>query len=125
VVTVEAEDSFDFPGRLAEIAAPTLVVTGEDAPFHAPHLFRETAAGIPRARLVLYPRMGHPAAGKQFERDVLIFLCEEGPPEGTPTAPSAMGAVAASGRPTLEALSARTRRVCRSAPGSRRNPSRT
>jgi hypothetical protein len=39
-------------------------------------LFRETAAGIPNARLVLYKGMGHPASGKQFGRDVLAFLLE-------------------------------------------------
>jgi hypothetical protein len=33
--------------------------------------------GIPNARLILYPGMGHPAAGKPFERDALAFLREE------------------------------------------------
>ena len=28
------------------------------------------------ARLCLYPNLGHPAAGKPFERDVLAFLRE-------------------------------------------------
>jgi hypothetical protein len=27
--------------------------------------------------LLLYPRMGHPAAGKQFRRDVFRFLSQE------------------------------------------------
>jgi hypothetical protein len=36
----------------------------------------ETAAGIPDARLILYPGMGHPASGKQFKQDVLAFLRE-------------------------------------------------
>jgi len=40
-------------------------------------LFRESAAGIPNARLILYEKMGHPANGKQFERDVMAFLKEE------------------------------------------------
>jgi hypothetical protein len=40
-------------------------------------LFRETAAGIPNARLILYKGMGHPASGKQFSRDVLAFLNED------------------------------------------------
>jgi hypothetical protein len=35
------------------------------------------SAGIPNARLILYPGMGHPASGKQFERDVLAFLRAE------------------------------------------------
>jgi len=76
VVTVEAEDKFNFRDRLAEITAPTLVVAGDDDPFYTPALFRETAAGIPNARLILYPGMGHPASGKRFGRDVLAFLKE-------------------------------------------------
>jgi pimeloyl-ACP methyl ester carboxylesterase len=73
-VTVEAEDKHDFIGRLAEIKAPTLVAAGEEDPFYSPELFRKTAAGIPNARLILYPKMAHPAAGKQFQQDVLAFL---------------------------------------------------
>jgi len=76
VVTLEAEDKFNFKDRLHEITAPTLVVAGEEDPFYSPALFRETAEGIPNARLILYPGMGHPASGKQFQRDVLAFLRE-------------------------------------------------
>ncbi len=79
VVTVEAEDRFNFRDRLAEIAAPTLVIAGEEDPFYSPELFRETAEGIPNARLILYPGMGHTATGKQFGRDLLAFLKEEMP----------------------------------------------
>jgi pimeloyl-ACP methyl ester carboxylesterase len=74
IVTVEAEDAHDFRDRLAEITAPTLVVAGADDPFYTEAIFRETAAGIPGARLVLYPGMGHPARGRRFARDVLEFL---------------------------------------------------
>jgi pimeloyl-ACP methyl ester carboxylesterase len=77
VVTIEAEDQHAFKDRLSEISAPTLVIAGADDPFYTPVLFRETAAGIPNARLVLYEKMRHPATGKQFERDVLEFLREE------------------------------------------------
>ena len=77
IITIEAEDQFNFKARLAEITAPTLVVAGERDPFYSAALFRETASGIPNARLILYPGMGHPASGKQFERDVLRFLREE------------------------------------------------
>ena len=77
IITIEAEDQFNFKTRLAEITAPTLVVAGERDPFYSAALFRETASGIPNARLILYPGMGHPASGKQFERDVLRFLREE------------------------------------------------
>ncbi len=77
VITIEAEDRHAFRDRLAEIVAPTLVVAGEEDPFYSPELFQETAGGIPGARLILYPGMGHPATGKAFERDVLAFLHEE------------------------------------------------
>jgi pimeloyl-ACP methyl ester carboxylesterase len=77
VITIQAEDQFDFKARLSEITPPTLVAAGECDPFYTPELFRETAAGIPNARLALYPGMGHPTSGKQFERDVLAFLREE------------------------------------------------
>lgn len=77
IITIEAEDRFSFKERLAQIAAPTLVVAGERDPFYSVALFQETAAGIPNARLILYGGMGHPAAGKQFERDVCAFLRED------------------------------------------------
>lgn len=76
IVTVAAEDRFDFRDRLGQIAAPTLVIAGEDDPCYSAALFRETAAGIPYARLILYPGQGHTAAGAQFTRDVLAFLGE-------------------------------------------------
>jgi pimeloyl-ACP methyl ester carboxylesterase len=74
VVTIEAEDKFNFKERLGQITAPTLVVAGDQDPFYPEALFRETAEGIPNARLILYKGMGHPASGKQFRRDVLMFL---------------------------------------------------
>jgi len=76
VITVEAEDKHDFKDRLAQIKAPTLVVAGDKDPFYTEALFRETAEGIPNARLILYEGMGHPAAGEQFQRDVGMFLKE-------------------------------------------------
>jgi pimeloyl-ACP methyl ester carboxylesterase len=74
VVTIMAEDVFNFKGRLGEIAAPTLVAGGTADPFYSPALFRETAAGIPDARLGLYAGAAHPAAGSAFEADVRAFL---------------------------------------------------
>jgi pimeloyl-ACP methyl ester carboxylesterase len=68
VVTVEAEDKHDFKDRLAEIKAPTLIVAGDKDPFYPETLFRQTAEGIPYARLILYPGMGHSASGKQFDQ---------------------------------------------------------
>ncbi len=76
VVTIEAEDKHNFRDRLAQIKAPTLVVAGDKDPFYSEDLFRETAEGIPDARLILYKGMGHPAHGEQFRRDVLQFLKE-------------------------------------------------
>ena len=77
IVTVEAEDKHGFSDRLAEITAPTLVIAGDQDPFYTETLFRETAGGIPNARLILYEGMGHPASGKQFKEDVLAFLTED------------------------------------------------
>ncbi|MBM3940264.1 MAG: alpha/beta fold hydrolase [SAR202 cluster bacterium] len=68
LVTIEAEDAFDFRDRLGEIRAPAL--------------FRETAAGMPRARLVLYERAGHGPTGKRVTRDLLAFLAENGAAPG-------------------------------------------
>jgi len=75
-ITIETEDQHAFKDRLAEIKAPTLVIAGADDPFYTPDLFRETAAGIPNARLALYEKMRHPAMGRRFEREVLSFLKE-------------------------------------------------
>jgi pimeloyl-ACP methyl ester carboxylesterase len=79
VVTVKAEDKHDFKDRLGEITAPTLVIAGDQDPFYSEMLFRETADGIPNARLILYAGKGHAPAGKQFGRDVLGFLTEDMP----------------------------------------------
>ncbi len=74
IVTIEAEFLHNFRERLGQISAPTLVVAGDKDPFYTVDLFRETAEGIPNAKLILYKGMGHPALGKQFDRDVLAFL---------------------------------------------------
>ena len=74
VVTIEAEDQHDFKDRLTEISAPTLVIAGDADPYYSETLFRETAEGIPDARLIIYEGMGHPASGTRFSRDVLTFL---------------------------------------------------
>ena len=76
IVTIEAEDQFNFKDQLKHITVPTLVVAGADDPFYTEELFRETAVNIPHAKLILYDGVGHPATGKQFEQDVLAFLKE-------------------------------------------------
>jgi pimeloyl-ACP methyl ester carboxylesterase len=77
VIAIEAEDRHHFRDRLSEITAPTLVVAGDQDPFYSETLFRETAEGIPHARLILFQGMGHPASGKLFRQDVLAFLTED------------------------------------------------
>ncbi|MFP5417075.1 MAG: alpha/beta fold hydrolase [Actinomycetes bacterium] len=77
-VTVDAEDKLAFRGRLHEICVPTLVAGGTEDPFYSAALFRETAAGIPNARLALYDGKGHAMLGKDFQREVLNFLSEDG-----------------------------------------------
>jgi pimeloyl-ACP methyl ester carboxylesterase len=63
VVTVRAEDRHAFKDRLHEIHVPTLVAGGTEDFFYSADLFRETAAGIPGARLALYEGKGRPGAG--------------------------------------------------------------
>jgi pimeloyl-ACP methyl ester carboxylesterase len=76
LVEIEAEDKHDFKERLAEIKVPTLVIGGEEDYFYP---IRETAMGIPNARLILYEGLGHNAAfdhNRQLSEDVLVFLTE-------------------------------------------------
>jgi pimeloyl-ACP methyl ester carboxylesterase len=74
LVTYEASNRHDFKDRLGEISASTLVAGGDRDAFYTASSFRETAEGIPNARLVLYEGVGHPAAGKRFARDLREFL---------------------------------------------------
>ena len=37
-------------------------------------LLRETAAGIPNAKLIIHKGKGHMVSGKKFNEDVLTFL---------------------------------------------------
>ena len=76
LATIEAEDAFDLRERLHEIAAPTLIIGGGRDRFYPVELFRETAAGLPDARLVLYENRAHGGtfADRRFGRDVVAFL---------------------------------------------------
>jgi pimeloyl-ACP methyl ester carboxylesterase len=76
VTTIAAEDTFDLTGRLAEVAAPTLVVAGDADGCYSPEIFAATAAGVPDGRLVVYRRTGHAGvqARRRFAADVLGFL---------------------------------------------------
>ena len=76
LATIHAESGFDVTGRLGEIAAPTLIIGGESDYAFPPELLRQTAAGIPGAKLILYPRRGHVTAmlDPRFGRDIGAFL---------------------------------------------------
>lgn len=78
LVEAKAMCEHDSKNRLAEINVPTLVIAG-DSDFYVPEqLYRETAAGIPNARLILYEGVDHNAiGGKQFKEDVYEFLSEK------------------------------------------------
>ena len=82
LIEIEAEDKHNFKERLAGIAIPTLVIGGEEDFFYP---IRETANGIPNAKLVLYQGFGHNAMfdnKRQFNEDVLTFLIEHGEQSG-------------------------------------------
>jgi pimeloyl-ACP methyl ester carboxylesterase len=74
VVEGKAEVAHNFKDQLVDIKVPTLVIGG-DHDFYCPEDFlRETAEGIPSAKLVIHKGKGHTSIGKQFEEDVLEFL---------------------------------------------------
>jgi len=76
VVEGKAEMAHNTKNRLAEIKVPTLVIGGDKDYYCPVERLRETAAGIPDARLVLYEGKGHMTMGKEFDEDVLAFLNE-------------------------------------------------
>lgn len=59
LITLRAEDVFDVEGRLTRIRAPTLVLGGTEDVFYSEDLFRRTADGIPRGRVVIFPGKSH------------------------------------------------------------------
>jgi pimeloyl-ACP methyl ester carboxylesterase len=74
IVEIEADDRYDLSGRLDRIKADTLVIGGEEDFFYD---VRETAGEMPRARLVLYPDLGHNAMfvrSRQFGQEIRAFL---------------------------------------------------
>lgn len=76
LATIDAEDGFDLTDRLPSIATPTLVVGGGRDPFYGADVFEQTAAGLPRGRLLLHPDKGHGDAqtSRVTTREVLSFL---------------------------------------------------
>lgn len=78
LIELEAERSHNFKDRLSEIQAPTLVVCGDDDFFFPIQLVRETAAGIPNARLIVYEGVGHEAPGtRRVAQDAFEFIVDE------------------------------------------------
>lgn len=74
IATIEAMVPFDASTQLSRIKAPTLVIGGGRDPLYSEALFRETAAGIPRARLLFEPAAGHVPTGKAIEAELGTFL---------------------------------------------------
>ena len=75
IAELDAEDKFNFKERLPEINVPTLVIGGAEDPLY---LMKETAKGIPGAKLILYENAGHTAMMKKdYQKEVLNFLNEE------------------------------------------------
>jgi pimeloyl-ACP methyl ester carboxylesterase len=75
----QACNGFDVGARLGEIAAPTLVVTGEDDRMTPPPLGEALAAGIPGARRARIPGAGHMVMLERpdaFEKELRAFLLE-------------------------------------------------
>jgi pimeloyl-ACP methyl ester carboxylesterase len=74
LVEAKAEREHDSKNRLTEIKVPTLVIAGDNDFYFSEQLYRETALGIPNAKLILYEGGRHADFGKQFNEDVLKFL---------------------------------------------------
>jgi pimeloyl-ACP methyl ester carboxylesterase len=75
-----AVGGWDFRERLAEIAAPTLVVAGAEDPSTPPEHAKLIADGIPGARLLVLPEAAHLANVEQaeaFNSAVLEHLAQE------------------------------------------------
>jgi len=77
LVEGKAEMAHNTKTRLSEIKVPTLVIGGDKDYYCPVEKLRETAAGIPNAKLVLYKGKGHMGTmGKKFDEDIFEFLNE-------------------------------------------------
>lgn len=74
--TMRAEEPFDLTDRLGSIEAQTLVVGGDRDAFYGEPVFRETATGLARGHLILYPGRSHVTtlSAKRLGGDVTAFL---------------------------------------------------
>jgi pimeloyl-ACP methyl ester carboxylesterase len=64
--------TFDLRAQLAEITAPTLVLTGEHDPVAPPSAARELAHGLPNAQLTVIPHSGHFTAWNVMTGEVVV-----------------------------------------------------
>jgi pimeloyl-ACP methyl ester carboxylesterase len=74
---LEACRAHDVSGRLGEIGAPTLVIHGDADPLVPLANGLILAEGIPGARLIVYPGVGHipeVEVDEQFNADLIEFL---------------------------------------------------
>ena len=73
---VRGDIEMNFKERLGEIKAPTLIISGDLDIDYPAEFVRETAEGIPNAKLILYEGYGHGLAGKWnlLKNDILEFL---------------------------------------------------
>ncbi|MCW4018604.1 MAG: alpha/beta hydrolase [Candidatus Bathyarchaeota archaeon] len=74
LVEGKAEVMHNSRNQLSHILIPTLIVAGDRDYFCPAELLRETASGIPNAKLVIYEGKGHEPLGKRFQQDTLAFL---------------------------------------------------
>jgi len=79
MVEAEAECAHDAREILPEIAVPVLICVGSEDVYFPPSIVEQTARLIPRARLKLYPGLGHGTLmqDKHLLPDILEFLCED------------------------------------------------
>ena len=73
---VRGDVEMNFKDRLMEIECPSLLLSGDLDIDYPAEFVRETAGGIPNAKLILYEGYGHGLAAKWklIQNDILEFL---------------------------------------------------
>jgi pimeloyl-ACP methyl ester carboxylesterase len=76
LIEIRGDVEMNFKDRLGEIKAPTLILCGDLDIDYPAEFVRETAEGIPNAKLILYEGYGHGLAGKWdlIKNDIIEFL---------------------------------------------------
>ena len=76
LVTLDAEDGFDWLPRLADIRSRTLVLGGGQDRFYTANLFERTHGALRNSTLKIYPRGGHVSTtgNRRLARHILEFL---------------------------------------------------